>query len=351
MCGELEFVFNKMVKKLKVLSFRPKQQQQFLEDLSELVLDGVPMRRAVDIIANTATDITKEVAEDILVAFGQGKLLAECLQGWLSNQIAEIIRAGEEGGTLSEALKAAAETLERQNNAVATLLSSITYPLVVLAAGLAVAIFINHSIFTSFRSIMPMNLWPPVGQDVAAMANFVQHWWFVVLLGVIAVIIAVAYMLENYVGEFRNTIDNIPLLNLYRKQNSARLMQSLGMLMLNGVVFKKAIKILQYSANPYLSWHLFSIEHRLGTGQENIADVLDTGLIDKHDLMRLRIVAHGRGFEHAVKRQGERAQKQSDLMILRAARILGGVLLVCGAMLAIFMILGVYNVGSAISTY
>lgn len=340
-----------LLKKLKHLSFSSKQQQQFLEDLSELVFDGVPVRRAVDIIANTATDVSKEVAEDILTAFAQGKFLAEGLQDWVSSQVLEIIRAGEEGGTLSESLKAAAEALQRTNSTIATLLSSITYPIVVLCAGLAVTVFINHSIFSNFRAILPMNQWPEVGRNVAALANFVQHWWFVVALGVTAVIFFIAYLLRNYVGEFRTTIDNVPLLNLYRKQNSARLMRSLGMLMLNGVVFKKAIKILQQSANPYLSWHLFSMEHRLGAGQENIADVLDTGLIDAHDLMRLRIVAHGRGFEQALKRQGERALHQADLLAQRHARLLGGFLMICGAMLAIFMILGIYNVGSVIGRY
>lgn len=344
-------MFDGTLKKIKYLSFRPKQQQQFLEDLAELVIDGVPVRRAIDIISKTAEDVSKDVAEDVLIAFGQGKYLAEGLTGWVSDQVIEIIRAGEEGGTLADSLKAAAAALERKNSAMATLISSITYPIVVLVAGLAVSVFINHSIFNNFRSILPLDRWPLVGQNVVALADFIQNWWLLMLILLIGIMIGIGYFLKHYVGDFRSQVDAIPLLNLYRKQNSARFMQSLGLLMMNGVVFKKAIKILQYSANPYLSWHLFSIEHRLGAGQENIADVLDTGLIDNHDLMRLRIIAHGRGFEHALKRQGERALVQTDEMIQRAAKLTGAALLICGALLAIFMILGVYNVGSVIGQY
>ena len=61
---------------------------------------------------------------------------------------------------------------------------------------------------------------------------------------------------------------------------------------------------MQYQANPYVNSHLVMMEHLLSMGKTNIADVLETGLISESDLMRLRVMAEVKGFEHGLIRMG-----------------------------------------------
>jgi len=344
-------VFIQLSQQFKRLSFRTALQQAFLEDLAALVDDGVPAKAAIEIISKSSDNVVKEVAEAMQVSISQGKFLADGMYGWFPSYIVELVRAGEEGGALADTLSIAADALTRRQSAFANIIANITYPITVIILGMAVAVFINHSILDNFRTILPLNQWPAVGRDVAEFADFIQYWWWTLALFMIAAAASLGILLRNYVGNFRPVLDAMPIFSAYRKITSARFMQTLGLLITHGVVFKKAIKILQFSATPYIAWHLLSMEYRLGGGKENIAEVLNTGLIEEHDLMRLKIIAHGKGFEHALLRQGKGATIKAEENIKTAAKITGGILLFVGAALALFLILGIYSTGSVIGRY
>lgn len=336
-------------KKVKHWLFTPKHQQAFLEDVSSLVEDGIPPNQAVEVVSKLATGLTLDVADNVLIRIAEGKYLADGMQGWFAQPVVEIVRAGEEGGTLGKTLQIASKSLARKTNAIKSLLNSVTYPLVVIILGLAVTIFINHFIFKAFASIKSVSLWPSNAQDAVALANFVEgYWWLIIMFGALLIFL-ISLLLRNYAGEGRKYLDKIPLFSLYRDLTAARLMETLGLLVTNGIILKKALKILRYNVGPYLGTHLLTMEYRLSGGKENIAEVLDTGLIREYDLMRLRVLAMGRGFEYALSRQGLRANEQTMETVQTMGRILGGVLLTIAAFLAAFLIFAIYSVGAFIS--
>ncbi len=143
--------------------------------------------------------------------------------------------------------------------------------------------------------------------------------------------IALRRMMNNYVGELRPMLDKLPPFNLYRRFAAARLMETLGLLVTNGVVFKNAIKVMQYQANPYVASHLVMMEHLMAMGKGNIADVLSTGLIDEKNLLRLRVMAEVKGFEHGLVRMGVLGGEQSLKTLALVSKIIGGILLLAGA--------------------
>jgi type II secretory pathway component PulF len=152
-------------------------------------------------------------------------------------------------------------------------------------------------------------------------------------------------VMANYVGEFRPLLDRVPPFSLYRRFSASRLMETLGLLVANGMVFKAAIKVMQYHANPYLTSHLIMMEHLLGMGRGNVADVLDTGLIEQKDLMRLRVMAEVKGFEHGLIRMGLHGSEENTRTVRLIARILGAVLLIFGGILIIIIVRGIYLTG------
>lgn len=334
--------------RLNRLSFTPAKQIAFLEDLATLLDDGVPPYQAVEILAHSAIGVSFDVAQDVLKAISEGKYVADGMYKWFPQYIVEIVRAGEEGGTLAKTLISAEEALTQKSNALNSIFNSLSYPIIVIVAGLIVSVFINHSIFVNFRGILPIDQWPQVSRDVAVFSSFVQDWWFLVLFWILLAIIGISYGLCNYVGRARDFIDNLPILSLYRQFTAARFMQMLGLLIANGVMLKRALKILQHGANPYLAWHLLTMEYRLGGGQENIAEVLDTGLIDKSNLVRLHIIARGKGFEHALQRQGRHLMVTSNKTVHITAKIIGGFLMIVAAALAMFLVYGIYSVGFSV---
>lgn len=341
--------FKQIQQQIKYRLFTPAQQQAFLEDVAMLVEDGVIINQAVETIAKSSHGLPVEVANSILLKLAEGKNIADGMRGWFAESVVEIVRAGEEGGTLANSMQAAAKTVTQRNTAIVSLINSLIYPLIVLCLGLIVTVFVKNSVFDSFAAIKPVSQWPSNGQTVMALANFVQYWWWLAVLVIIALLIGLSYLLRNYIGNLRATLDYFPILALYRKLTAARFMETMGLLISNGVVLKKALKILQRNASPYLASHLLAMEYRLSGGKENIAEVLDTGLLDENDLMRLRVIARGKGFEHALIRQGRKAAEQGMQAIQLTGRIVGAILLMCGGGLAAFIVISIYSIGATLS--
>ncbi|EKD75637.1 MAG: Type II secretory pathway component PulF-like protein [uncultured bacterium] len=335
---------------LQKFQFSAKEQQAFLEDISVLVNDGVTPAYAIEMFSKISkSEVTRNVAKAISLKIAEGKGMAEGMVGWFSVPIVELVRAGEQGGTLGDTLAFAAKTLSATNSIVSSFISALIYPVAVMVMGALVAVFINKSVFVQFREIKPLDQWPTDGQNLVALAEFIQDGWWLILLFIVALLIAGRYFFHNYTGEFRKKIDHLPVLSMYRKLTAARFMETLGMLIANGIAFKKAIKIIQYHTTPYLSFYLIQMDYRLGAGKLNIAEVLDTGLIDEEDIMRLQAVANVKGVEQALIRLGRHAAEKSEKMIKLTGKILGGILLATGGSFAAFMILAIYGVGSSLA--
>jgi type IV pilus assembly protein PilC len=301
------------------------------------------------VIYRVETDTKKKVAQSIRQKIAQGRPIADGMTQWFPPYVVELVRAGETGGTLTANIRSAAESLGQKADTLASFVSALTYPLVVILAGCGVAVYLNHSIFGQFMKIKPLAQWPAVGQKLVGFANFVQDGWWLSLVFIAAVSYFTIKLLTSYIGPLRKSIDALPALSIYRELKAARFMETLGLLVSNGVVFKQALKILSYNANPYLSYHLMLMERKLAHGRGNIADVLDTGMISQQDVVRLRAIADAKGFEHALVRLGKQAAANSVKTLKKSSRILGGILLAVAAGLAIFMVLGIYSVGSSLA--
>ena len=329
--------------------FGAKEQQSYLEDLSTLVEDGVPANKAVEVLFRISKGSTKSLSAQIIHSIAQGKPIADGLIGWVPQHIVELIRAGERGGTLAENMRVAAETLGRKNEVVGALFSALTYPVVVLITGIGVTIYLKNSVFNEFEKIKPLSQWPEDGQRLMAMATFFQEWWWLALGAIIFFIIIISRFLVSYTGALREYVDKLPLANVYHSSVAARFMETLGLLIINGVVFKQALEILHLQASKYLEWHLRQMERRLARGSSNIADVLDTGLVKDSDVARLRAIADAKGFEHALVRLGRYAAAKNVKLLMLVVKVLGGIILALGGLLAMAMVFGIYNVGSSLS--
>jgi toxin co-regulated pilus biosynthesis protein E len=299
-------------------------------------------------MAQVSTGLQYEVATTIADKIGQGQPLAEGMREWFAANVVEIVRVGESGGALAQTLKSAVNMLSQQTAAMGALITAVTYPLFVLVIACAVIVYLDSEVFTQFRMIKPENQWPEAGQRLVWISYLIKSWWWMVIVWVVAIIFGLRFIMMNYTGEFRPILDSIPPFSFYRRLLAARLLETLGLLVANGVVFKSAIKVMQLQAKPYMLFHLQHMEDLLSKGRSNIADVLDTGLIDEPDLMRLRVMAEVKGFEHGLIRMGLRGAEQTTATMKMIARVIGGLFLVAGGLLIIAIIQGIYMTGMAL---
>jgi len=335
---------------LKRLQFGGKAQLAFLEDFYTLVNDGIPANRAIEMMTQVTTGISRDVAHSIGQKISEGQPLAEGMRDWFAVNVVEIIRVGEEGGALVETVKSAINTLTQHSGALGALIGAVAYPLMVITLACAIIIYLDGSVFVQFKDIKPMAQWPQAGRDLVSYGVIIKEWWWLVIILIILFIMGLRYLMANYVGEFRPLLDKIPPFSLYRRFAASRLLETLGLLVANGVVFKNALKVMQYQSNPYMTSHLMMMEHLLGMGKGNISDVLDTGLISESDILRLRVMAEVKGFEHGLVRMGVRGSAQNIKIVNIIAKIIGGILLVVGAYLIVKIVQGIYLTGMAMGS-
>ena len=344
---ELRQYYERFLKIFKRWQFSNKAQLAFLEDLYLLINDGIPANRAVEMMSQVTTGLTKEVALSINKKIAEGQPLAEGMKDWFSMNVVEIIRVGEAGGALAQTIKSAVNMLSQRGIALGAFVGAISYPLLVIIIACGIIIYLNNSVFVQFKAIKPVDQWPEAGKRLLALAAFIKSYWWMLVIAIFIIIGVLRWLMANYVGELRPTLDRFPPFSFYRRLAAARLLETLGLLVANGVVFKSAIKVMQYQANPYMHSHLSSMEHLLSMGKTNIADVLATDLVSDSDLMRLRVMAEVKGFEHGLVRMGVRGTEEATSTLKFISRIIGGILLVLGAVLIIMIVQGIYLTGMA----
>lgn len=343
MSFDVHHYFNKM-------QFSARKQHVLLADLLALLEDGVQLNQAVVTLCDIYEGVPKSVAHQIADALSKGQTLAQGMEGWYPPTIIEMIRAGEEGGTFIGALQSAVNHYKERVFAMKIAIQSMLYPCVVIIVALIMLVVIKNSVLTNFASIKSVALWPPIGRQLYSLANVIQYWWWLIAVMIIAAIVGIVSLLQNFTGMARHTIDTLPVLSLYRRLTAARFMETLGLLVTNGVSLKKALQIMSRTAEPYLAWHLLLMEYRLSGGKENIADVLDTQLINSDDLIRLRVMATGKGFAPALVSLGRQALQRYGESVSLTVKVAGGILLGGGALLAAMIVFGIYSVGSIVAS-
>ncbi|TAK77654.1 MAG: hypothetical protein EPO11_02390 [Gammaproteobacteria bacterium] len=346
----LKGIGNKIVLAAQHWQFGNKKQLAFLEDLHVLINDGIPANRAIEMMSQVTTGVNKEVALSLSQKIAQGQPLADGMREWFAPNVIEIIRVGEAGGALAQTVKSAVNSLSQRGTSMGAFIGAVSYPMVVILMACSIILYLKNSVFEQFMLLKPVEQWPKAGQQLVFLANLIQHWWWAVIMGVIVVVLVLRRIMSHYTGEWRPLLDRYPPFSLYRRFASARLLETLGLLVSNGVVFKSAIKVMQHQANPYVRSHLVMMEHLLSMGKTNIADVLETGLIASDDLMRLRVMAEVKGFEHGLVRMGVRGTEQATATLKLLSRLAGAGLLIVGGILIVMMIQGIFMTGMAMGS-
>ena len=343
-------LFGHITLAFKHWQFGNKKQLGFLEDFYVLINDGIPANRAIDMMVEVTQGLTREVALHISQKISEGAPLADGMRDWFSPSITEIIRVGEAGGALAQTVQSAIKALSQRNVALGSFIGAIAYPSLVILMGCAMTVYLNTSVFDQFRALKPENEWPAAGQRLVEIAYLVQDWWWAFILVLAILIFTLRRLLSDYTGSLRHALDEYPPFSLYRRLIAAQFLETLGLLVNNGIVFKSALRVMQYRANPYLASHLAEMEHLLSTGKTNIADVLSTGLIDEKDLMRLRVMAEVKGLEHGLIRMGIRGAEETVATLKLISRVIGGIMLAVGGLLVLSIFQGIYLTAMSLGT-
>ncbi len=173
-----------------------KERVTFTRQLSNLLSSGVPILRALGILAEQTHNrqfrgIIHEIEEEVK----NGKPYSSCIQKYTKIfpvYYQAMVKAGEDSGSLDQALGRIADYYMQQYELMSKVKSALTYPLLILLVGILTIVFI-------FMNVMPRIIPLLTGLDVSlpvptriliGMSAFSRgHWYWMLLVALITALI------------------------------------------------------------------------------------------------------------------------------------------------------------------
>ncbi|MCA9353293.1 type II secretion system F family protein [Candidatus Nomurabacteria bacterium] len=225
----------------------------FTRNLSGMISAGLSLSRALQVLEKqTENKKMREVLRFLIDEIDKGGTLSD---GMAKNPkvfsaiFVSMVRAGEESGALSNALKEVGLNLQKAYDLNKKVKGAMTYPSIILGAivlvGVLMMIFVVPSITKTFVEL-GIDL-PTSTQFIIFMSELFQNYAIFVFMGLGLVVFGVMYFVKRtpkLKKIFHKIILKIPVIGLIARQvNSARTTRTMSSLLSAGVSVTKALEI------------------------------------------------------------------------------------------------------------
>lgn len=262
----------------------------FLRALATLVRAGVPVRRAIDIASNGRgnprfAEVLRAAGGALEDGLSLSAALARHPREFPAIHVA-MIRAGEIGGTLDDALERLASLMERDTAVRTRVLSALAYPCVVALAAAELVLFLLNTIVPTFRTMyaqMHVPL-PPITAMIFGTAELLHRPVLLLwILGAAAIAAGVAACAPGRWAPLRDrALLACPGLGaIARKAALSRIARALGTMLHAGVSLPEGLPAVAGVANlaPYTR-SLHALSHALENGSSIAAPLERSGLYE-----------------------------------------------------------------------
>jgi type II secretory pathway component PulF len=224
----------------------------FSRQLAVMVEAKVPLMNSIKSIADQNTNpYFARTLYSILSNIDEGKSLTECLKRHpevFSDLYINMVQSGEVSGNLQKSLEDLADNIEKNYALAQKIKGVLYYPAFILSAFFVVAfIMITFVIPKLMQMIKETNVKLPITTKILIFAgDFMQKWWWAVLIAIIFAIIGAVYYLRTEEGKNEMNIISlkIPLLGrVLRYIYLARFAENLSTLVKSGLPIVTALQI------------------------------------------------------------------------------------------------------------
>lgn len=244
---------------------------------------GLPLPRALKTLAEQSKNKKfKNALKGIQEELMRGKSFSQSLSLYpdvFSELFQNMIKVGEEAGTLEEVLKVLTEQMEREYELKSKIMGALLYPAVIVSAMVAIGILMLVMVVPKLaQTFVELKIeLPATTKFVIFLGNFLsQKWYFAVLL-IIVLLILFRTGLRTKSG--KKTIDalslRIPIISgIARKINSAYTTRTLGSLVASGVPIVRSLEIVSRTlGNSFFREAIAQAAEKVKKG-EKLADAL-----------------------------------------------------------------------------
>lgn len=259
------------------------EKMMFVRNLQVMIIAGIPFPRALKTLALQSKNkkfqnILLEITEEII----KGKNFSDSLAKYpdvFSELFQNMIRVGEESGTLDEVLKNLTRQMEREYSLKSKVKGAMIYPAVIVCAMVGIGILMLVMVvprlaetFEQFNIELPL-----MTRIVIGLGTFLAEKWFLAILIIVVLIFLLRIILKTKKG--KRVMDGlflkIPIISgIVKKINSASTIRTLSSLIASGVPIVRSLEIVSNTlGNVYFKEAIIKVTERVRKG-EKIAQAL-----------------------------------------------------------------------------
>ena len=255
-----------------------KEKMFFTRNLRIMIASGLPLPRSLKTLAEQSKSkkfrkAIFNIREEII----KGKTFSEGLSLY-SNIFSELfqnmVKVGEEAGTLEEVLKVLTNQMERENELKSKIMGAMIYPAVIVCAmigiGILMLIVVVPQLALTFKEL---NIELPLTTRlVIFLGTFMAEKWYLMILIILGILLLLRVALRTKTG--RILIDNItlkiPIISgIVKKTNSAQTTRTLGSLITAGVPIVRSLEIISGSlSNIYFKTAVAKAAEKVKKGEK-----------------------------------------------------------------------------------
>ncbi|MEX0918084.1 MAG: type II secretion system F family protein [Candidatus Paceibacterota bacterium] len=224
----------------------------FTRNLSSMITAGLPLSRALTVIERQSSNPKlKRVVRDLEARIQKGDSFYQSLEAHpevFDDLYVAMVHAGEEGGSMAEALQVLGVQMERTSTLKKKIRGAMIYPSIVLIImviiGILMMIYVMPSITGTFKKL-EVDL-PVMTEVLIATSDFMVAHTLLVILGMISAVAGFIYSLRTRIGKriFHYVILKLPVIGtMVRETNAARTARTLSSLLTSGVDVIRALNI------------------------------------------------------------------------------------------------------------
>jgi type II secretory pathway component PulF len=281
------------------MRFNKQDQIEYLTDFLTWIEDGNnPMQAAKGVVAGVDGQKEKPVqwyvSEEIMEVLEDGRPIVDGMRGWFSEEICSLFESAKDSD--SRIIKSMlTEYLGQQKllkEVKSALISPIKQPLIYSLFAFIGLYSLTTGMLPMFFDIVPIQRWDELTQDVYALMLWLNDTYLYIFLVSAILFFTFKHQLTSNTSSLRLKLDDYYPLNLHRNIVAMRLMKFIGILVMMNDNPATAIRRVMSSATPWEHYHLDLMLENLTKGEQNIAKVMDTGLLPKAVLHRLGSIAN-----------------------------------------------------------
>jgi len=245
-------------------------------NLQVMVAAGIPLPKALDILSAQARNGNfRKILLDVKQKVVEGQSLSQALHAYpkvFPDLFTNMIKVGEESGTLEEVLRQLTLQLDRSHELRSKILGALMYPSVVIVAmigvGALMLIVVIPKLAATFEDLgVPL---PLTTRIIIALGTFLADRWYVAFPALFGALALAFQLIKTRSGKriFDAWVLKTPLFGgIIRKMNAALMTRTLSSLIASGVPIVRSLEITsQVMGNVYFQDSLVVCAKNVGKG-------------------------------------------------------------------------------------